>query len=84
MANGRRDQWIDNVFHQRIYDCGECCTDDYGDSEVDDVAAQNKFAKAFKHCEAPLFRIEPIGCGVFPWKRAVKRSCQHPTIAWAK
>jgi hypothetical protein len=65
LAYGGRDQRIDNVFHQRIHNAGESGANDNCNSQIDHIAAQNKITKAFKHYEAPLYKMDPTSSGGF-------------------
>jgi hypothetical protein len=47
LADGRRNQRIDDVLDQRIHDAGESGAYDNGNGQIDNVPAQNKAAKAF-------------------------------------
>jgi hypothetical protein len=48
-ANDGSEKRIDDFFGQRGDDPRKCCSDDDGDSEINDVATQNEIAESFEH-----------------------------------
>src|ERR1035437_754711 len=48
-ANDSRNELREDIFYQRCDDCTESSADDDGDSQIDDIPAENKIAKTFQH-----------------------------------